>query len=189
MYGVYSHHMQAREADKQESPRDAAEQTHEVLNRHFDGRLRVIAKQSVTYCFNQDRLDKLLAQYIGCLDGCELIYAIEARIGPSRSESINHRHADFRFGVRRSRAIFFSTLPGSPLRGLHNCAERCIAQSRKLPARISRRYACGKLSETHGTHRPLIRRRFFAELFGGPCASQRTICAPTTSRPTASGFW
>lgn len=69
--------MQASEPELQQSPSEAAERTNEVLSRRFDGRLRVVAKQSVTYWFNQDRLDKLLAQYIGSLEGCELIYAID----------------------------------------------------------------------------------------------------------------
>jgi len=58
--------------------RNASKQDHESLSERFGGRLRVIAKQSVTYWFNQDRLDKLLAQYIGALEGCELLYAIDA---------------------------------------------------------------------------------------------------------------
>ena len=62
----------------QASPRGATRQDHESLSERFGGRLRVIAKQSVTYWFNQDRLDKLLAQYIGALEGCELLYAIDA---------------------------------------------------------------------------------------------------------------
>ena len=61
----------------QELSRKPAEQNHEALSRNFDGRLRVIAKLSVTYWFNQDRLDKLLGQYVGSLEGCELIYAID----------------------------------------------------------------------------------------------------------------
>lgn len=69
--------MQASETNTQESLWDPARRSREALSRHFDGRLRVIAKQSVTYWFNQDRLDRLLAQYIGSLESCELIYAID----------------------------------------------------------------------------------------------------------------
>lgn len=69
--------MQASEANMQDSPRDPDERTHEALSQRFGGRLRVVAMQAVTYWFNQDRLDKLLAQYIGSLEGCELIYAID----------------------------------------------------------------------------------------------------------------
>ena len=69
--------MQASETDIQESLRNLDRRTHEALSRRFDGRLRVIARQSVAYWFNQDRLDKLLAQYICSLEGCELIYAID----------------------------------------------------------------------------------------------------------------
>ena len=66
------------QSNVQASPHDATRQDHESLSERFGGRLRVIAKQSVTYWFNQDRLDKLLAQYIGALEGCELLYAIDA---------------------------------------------------------------------------------------------------------------
>lgn len=48
------------------------------LSKQLDGRLRVIARQSTTVWFNQDRLDRLLAQYVGVLENCELIYAIDA---------------------------------------------------------------------------------------------------------------
>jgi len=66
------------QSDMQESSSDTSRQDHESLSERFGGRLRVIAKQSITYWFNQDRLDKLLAQYIGALEGCELLYAIDA---------------------------------------------------------------------------------------------------------------
>ena len=69
--------MQSSEANLQESPWIPGERSHEALSQRFGGRLRVIAKQSVTYWFNHDRLDRLLAQYIGSLEGCELIYAID----------------------------------------------------------------------------------------------------------------
>ncbi len=49
-----------------------------ALTRQFGGRLRVVAKQAVTVWFNHDRLDRLLASYIATLEGCELIYAIDA---------------------------------------------------------------------------------------------------------------
>lgn len=69
--------MQANESNMYQSLREGEERTHEVLSRRFDGRLRVIAKQAVTYWFSHDRLDKLLAEYIGTLEGCELLYAID----------------------------------------------------------------------------------------------------------------
>ncbi len=69
--------MQAREADIQVSPGHPAERAQEALSQRFGGRLRVIARQSVTYWYNRDRLDKLLTQYIGSLEGCELMYAID----------------------------------------------------------------------------------------------------------------
>ena len=48
-----------------------------ALSKRLDGRLRVIAKLSVTVWFNRERLDKLLAGYVGQLDNCELLYAID----------------------------------------------------------------------------------------------------------------
>lgn len=69
--------MHAHESDMQDLSPDLPERPTEVLRQRFDGRLRVIAKQAVTYWFNQERLDRLLAQYVGALEGCELIYAID----------------------------------------------------------------------------------------------------------------
>lgn len=54
------------------TPRDST-----ALNKRLEGRMRVIAKQSVTVWFNRDRLDRLLAGYISQLDDCELLYAID----------------------------------------------------------------------------------------------------------------
>ncbi|MGB5246243.1 MAG: hypothetical protein WBM54_11270 [Woeseia sp.] len=48
------------------------------LSKQLEGRLRVIARQATTVWFNCDRLDRLLAQYVGVLENCELIYAIDA---------------------------------------------------------------------------------------------------------------
>lgn len=58
--------------------RVAFEQDGTELSRRFDGQLRVIARQSVTVWFNRDRLDQLLAEYVGVLENCELLYAIDA---------------------------------------------------------------------------------------------------------------
>ena len=60
-----------------ESPPEPAERSREALSQRFNGRLRVIARQSVTYWFSHDKLDKLLAEYVGSLEGCELLYAID----------------------------------------------------------------------------------------------------------------
>jgi len=69
--------MQAGETDVKEPSRGPDARTHETLSQRFGGRLRVIALQAVTYWFNQERLDRLLAQYVGSLEGCELMYAID----------------------------------------------------------------------------------------------------------------
>lgn len=60
-----------------QSVRESYPQDGITLSKRFDGKLRVIARQSVTVWFNRDRLDRLLAQYIGVLDGCQLIYAVD----------------------------------------------------------------------------------------------------------------
>lgn len=54
------------------------EEHHEVIGREFERRLRVIARKSVAIWFNRDRLDSLLASYVGVLEDCELLYAIDA---------------------------------------------------------------------------------------------------------------
>lgn len=54
------------------------DQDYEELRRRFDGPLRAIARQSVKSWFNQNRLDKLLAEKVNLLEDCELIYAMNA---------------------------------------------------------------------------------------------------------------
>jgi len=56
----------------------SVEYGNEALSQRFGGRLRVVSKQAVTVWFNHDRIDRLLASYVGTLEGCELIYAIDA---------------------------------------------------------------------------------------------------------------
>lgn len=85
--------MHILESDMHHSPRLTAERSHEVLSQRFNGRLRVIAKQAVTYWFSHDKLDKLLAQYIGSLEGCELIYAID-QSGRQVSSNVHSRSID-----------------------------------------------------------------------------------------------
>ncbi|MBT8102491.1 MAG: hypothetical protein KJO95_05940 [Gammaproteobacteria bacterium] len=85
--------MQSIESNLHESPWQTAERTREVLSQRFNDRLRVIAKQSVTYWFSQDKLDKLLAQYISSLEGCELLYAID-QTGRQVSSNIHSASVD-----------------------------------------------------------------------------------------------
>lgn len=54
------------------------DQEYEELRRRFDGPLRAIARQAVKSWFNQSRLDRLLAERVGLLEDCELIYAMDA---------------------------------------------------------------------------------------------------------------
>ncbi|MGB5332586.1 MAG: hypothetical protein WBM80_06845 [Woeseiaceae bacterium] len=79
--------MQNSKSNIYESSPDPVERSRETLSQRFDGRLRVIARQSVTYWFSQDKLDKLLAQYVASLEGCELLYAID-RSGRQISSNI-----------------------------------------------------------------------------------------------------
>jgi hypothetical protein len=60
-----------------DSARQYTAQDNTSLSKRLEGRLRVIAKQSITVWFNRDRLDRLLAQYVGLLEDCELLYAID----------------------------------------------------------------------------------------------------------------
>ncbi len=69
--------MRSTETDKEALLDDADGQRLRALTERFGGRLRVIAKQSVTYWFSHEKLDTLLAQYVRSLEGCELIYAID----------------------------------------------------------------------------------------------------------------
>lgn len=66
---------------------------YEALSKRLDRPLRVIAKQSVTVWFNRDRLDKLFAGYIGVLEDCELMYAIDAD-GRQVSSNVHARSID-----------------------------------------------------------------------------------------------
>lgn len=79
--------MHAQDMDTRESLRELAKHATDILRRRFDGRLRVIAKQSVRYWFNQERLDRMLSQYVNLLEGCELVYAID-RSGRQVSSNI-----------------------------------------------------------------------------------------------------
>jgi hypothetical protein len=69
---------QMNEAISDNLSRQSVERHDDTLSRQFNDRLRVIAMQAVTYWFSHDRLDNLLAQYIGSLEDCELLYAIDA---------------------------------------------------------------------------------------------------------------
>lgn len=66
---------------------------HELIGQQYNDRLRVIARQSVTVWFNRDRLDTLLASYIGVLDDCELLYAIDVD-GRQISSNIHQKSID-----------------------------------------------------------------------------------------------
>lgn len=56
----------------------ALRRDYETLDERFDRQMRAIAKQAVTVWFAPSRLDKLLAEQIATLAGCELLYAIDA---------------------------------------------------------------------------------------------------------------
>lgn len=78
-----------------ETPWEPMGQSHDSLSQRFGTRLRVIAKQSVAVWFAQSRLDKLLAEYIGALEGCRLLYAIDAT-GKQMSSNVHQESIDAR---------------------------------------------------------------------------------------------
>lgn len=61
-----------------DSVRTSIEVGNEAMTQRFGGRLRVVSKQAVTVWFDHDEIDRLLASYIATLEGCELLYAIDA---------------------------------------------------------------------------------------------------------------
>jgi hypothetical protein len=107
-----------------DAPRDRVGRHDEILSKHFNDRLRVIAMQSVTYWFSHDRLDKLLAQYIGCLENCELLYAIDTT-GRQISSNIYPRSMDTSaYGQdlsRRPYAVNLSVLGNIASNGAFSC--------------------------------------------------------------------
>jgi len=108
---------------------------HEALSQQFDGRLRVIAKQSVTYWFSRDKLDRLLAGYIGSLEGCELLYAID-QSGLQVSSNIHSTSIDgSAFGQdlsERPYAIRLSVLKNVAAHGAFAC-DAYVSQTTQRP--------------------------------------------------------
>lgn len=127
--------MQIIESEEYQSPRQTAEPGREALSQKFDGRLRVIAKQSVTYWFNHDKLDKLLAQYIGSLEGCKLIYAID-QSGRQVSSNVHAKLVDTSaFGQdlsQRPYAVSLSVLRDVAFHGAIACDEY-VSQATQRP--------------------------------------------------------
>lgn len=108
---------------------------HETLSERFGDRLRVIARQSITYWFNHDKLDKLLAQYVGSLEGCELIYAID-QSGRQVSSNIYSGSIDSRaLGQdlsNRPYTISISVLRDVSLQGAFAC-DAYVSQTTQRP--------------------------------------------------------
>lgn len=123
------------ESDEHQSPRQAAGPSREALSQKFDGRLRVIAKQSVAYWFSHDKLDKLLAQYIGSLEGCELIYAID-QSGRQVSSNIHAKSVNTSaFGQdlsQRPYAVSLSVLRDVAFHGAFAC-DAYVSQATQRP--------------------------------------------------------
>lgn len=118
-----------------ESLRESIGQNHEVLSQRFDGRLRVIAKQSVTVWFSHNRLDKLLAGYIGALEECDLIYAIDES-GRQVSSNIHPNKIDTSaYGQDLSRhpyAVSLSVLNNAAFHGVFAC-DAYVSQATQRP--------------------------------------------------------
>ena len=127
--------MQIIESEEYQSPRQTAEPGREALSQKFDGRLRVIAKQSVTYWFSHDKLDRLLAQYIGSLEGCKLIYAID-QSGRQVSSNVHAKLVDTSaFGQdlsQRPYAVSLSVLRDVAFHGAFACDEY-VSQATQRP--------------------------------------------------------
>lgn len=107
-----------------QSVRESYPQDGITLSKRFDGKLRVIARQSVSVWFNRDRLDRLLAQYIGVLDGCQLIYAVDEG-GRQVSSNIHTDSIDVgAYGQdlsRRPYAVSLSVLNNAASHGAFAC--------------------------------------------------------------------
>lgn len=103
------------------------EEDHEAIGRELEHRLRVIARQSVAVWFNRDRLDTLLASYIGVLDRCELLYAIDSG-GRQVSSNIEADAIDV--------AAYGQDLSGRP----YSVSLRVLQDPRKYGAFACRRY-------------------------------------------------
>lgn len=107
-----------------DSAREYTSQDNTSLSKRLEGRLRVIAKQSVTVWFNRDRLDRLLAEYVGLLDDCELLYAIDAT-GHQVSSNIHVGSIDVStYGQdlsRRPYAISLAVLNNAAAHGAFAC--------------------------------------------------------------------
>jgi len=121
---VSTGHLEIMGATMLDSVRDSFVQDWEVLSQRLDGKLRVIAKQSLTVWFNRDRLDGLLAEYIGVLDDCELIYAIDVD-GRQVSSNIHTNAIDIgAYGQdlsRRPYAVSLSVLNNAAFHGAFAC--------------------------------------------------------------------
>jgi hypothetical protein len=106
------------------SLRETFEQEYEVLSQHFDAPLRVIARRSVRLWFNRERLDQLLAECIGVLKNCELVYAIGAD-GRQVSSNIRPNSIDpDAYGQdlsQRPYAVSLSVLNNAAFRGAFLC--------------------------------------------------------------------
>ena len=96
----------------------------DVLSQRVNGQLRVIAKRSFRVWFNRDRLDRLLAEYIGALKDCELIYAIDAD-GHQASSNIHTNAIDISaYGQdlsRRPYAVILLVINNTTFHGAFAC--------------------------------------------------------------------
>ena len=106
------------------SLRETFEQEYDVLSQHFDAPLRVIARRSVRSWFDRKRLDQVLAEGIGMLKNCELIYAMNSE-GRQVSSNVRRDSMDHdAYGQdlsRRPYAVSLSVLNNSAFRGAFLC--------------------------------------------------------------------
>lgn len=103
---------------------ESIEREYEELRQFFNAPLRAIAKRSVRLWFHRDRLDRLLADSIGSLKDCELVYAIDVN-GRQVSSNIHPASIDFTaYGQdlsRRPYAVNLSLLNDAAFHGAFLC--------------------------------------------------------------------
>ena len=127
--------MQSSESTKYLPARRTSERVRQDLSQRFDGRLRVIARRSVTYWFDRARLDNLLANYVSSLEGCQLVYAID-QSGQQVSSNVSADAIDSgAFGQdlsRRPYAVSLSVLRNVAFHGAFAC-DTYVSQATQRP--------------------------------------------------------
>lgn len=110
-----------------------------TLSKRLEGRLRVIAKQSITVWFNRDRLDRLLAGYVSSLEDCELLYAIDENGRQVSSNIYTDRIENSAYGQdlsQRPYAISLSVLNKVAAQSAFSCGAYTSRATQRLCATV-----------------------------------------------------